>query len=69
MFLSRHKWAILGGVLGLALVVWLTWTIRRNQARKLDLPRLETARALWNDKGPKTYVLHYSIRLPDQKRR
>src|SRR5262245_29725307 len=60
-FLLRHKALVLICLALLAGLVWLVFTVQRNLGRKLDADRLEAARRLWREKGPASYVLHYTI--------
>jgi hypothetical protein len=57
----RHKLAIILGLVFVAGVIWIVVSIRRNAARKLNAERLEEARRLWTEKGPKDYVLRYKV--------
>lgn len=60
-FIARHKLAVVLGLIVLAGLAWAVWSARRNAARRLDEPRLDAARKLWEEKGPKDYRLRYTI--------
>lgn len=60
-FLLRHKLAFALSAAALIAMVWIVVSVLRNQARRLDLPRLEAARELWERQGPASYRLRYTI--------
>lgn len=61
IFFHRHKLAVILILVAVAGIAWIAWSVRRNTARKLDLDRLNDARALWEKAGPKSYHLVYTI--------
>lgn len=60
-FFKNHKLAVILIFVCVVGIGWIVWSVRRNTALKLDLPRLKTARLLWEERGPKSYHLIYSI--------
>jgi len=60
-FIKRHKLAVILLLVCVVGIGWIVWSVRRNTALRLDLPRLKAARELWEERGPKAYHLVYTI--------